>query len=361
MAVPFREAFRVIEENTKDNLLLPIGKDINGKIVSFPLNDMPHLLVAGTTGSGKSVLVHCMIMTLIMRNYPSQLKLMLIDPKQVEFAKYNLEPHLFCPVISDANQAITALRKLCDEMDRRYKVLAQSGCVKMSEYRDKRKGHESTMEEIPDVVCIIDEFADLMQTGGDQVANYVQRISQKARAAGVYLIIATQRPSKDVIPMVIKSNIACRIGLSCSTRVDSQVVLDEPGAETLLGKGDLLFKCPGKKSLIRAQSPFISNKDMDTVLSYLKEKAGDPNYDPDFLDLEVKEDPDDGIPSSEDLYEQVKDFVMKTGIVSKSALMRNLSLTYTKADQFLGRLRQEGIVVMSGGKNVVVKRESMED
>ncbi len=364
MAVSFKEAFQEVEKHPESNLLLPIGKDISGQIITFPLDEMPHLLVAGTTGSGKSVLVHSLIMTLIMRNYPSQLKLMLIDPKQVEFAKYNLESHLYCPVISDAESAIVALQKLCNEMDRRYSVLKQWGCVKMSEYREKRKGREDQMEEIPDVVCVIDEFADLMQTGGGEVAETVQRISQKARAAGIYLIIATQRPSKDVIPMVIKSNISCRIGLSCSTSVDSRVILDENGAETLLGRGDLLFRNPKKKSLIRAQSPYISNEDMDRVLDYIKANAGDPNYDPEFLDLEVKnEEPGNGKMEGEgDLYEEVKDFVMKTGIASKSALIRNFSISYSKADQFIARLRNEGIVqAIQGGKNIVIQRKPMEE
>lgn len=363
MAVPFKEAFQEVEGHPDQNLLLPIGKDISGKIITFPLDDMPHLLVAGTTGSGKSVLVHSLIMTLLMRNYPSQLKLMLIDPKQVEFAKYNLESHLFCPVISDAQSAIVALEKLCQEMDRRYGVLSRYSCVKVQEYRAKRKGHEDEMEPMPTIVCVIDEFADLMQTGGAEVADSVQRISQKARACGIHLIIATQRPSKDVIPMVIKSNIACRIGLSCSTAVDSRVILDEGGAETLLGKGDLLFKCPGSKSLIRAQSPFISSTDIENILDYIKSHAGAPNYAPEFLELEVENE--DHLSKSEaeyDLYEEVKDFVMTTGIVSKSALIRNFSVSYAKADQFLAKLRQEGIIRMDfGGKYVVSKRRSMED
>ena len=363
MAVPFKEAFQEVESHPEQNLLLPIGKDISGKIITFPLDDMPHLLVAGTTGSGKSVLVHSLIMTLLMRNYPSQLKLMLIDPKKVEFAKYALESHLFCPVISEAQQAIVALSKLCEEMDRRYEVLSRYNCVKVQEYRAKRKGHENEMEAMPTIVCVIDEFADLMQTGGAEVADSVQRISQKARACGIHLIIATQRPSKDVIPMVIKSNIACRIGLSCSTAVDSRVILDEGGAETLLGKGDLLFKCPGSKSLIRAQSPFISSTDIENILSYIKSHAGEPNYSPDFLELEVENE--EHVSKSEaenDLYEDVKDFVMTTGIVGKASLIRNFSLTYAKADQFLARLRQEGIIRLDyGGKYVVAKRRDMEE
>lgn len=363
MTVPFKDVFQRIEMDNKENLLIPIGKDIIGNIITYPLNEMPHLLVAGTTGSGKSVLVNCMIMTLIMRNYPNQLKLMLIDPKQVEFAKYNMEPHLFCPVIQDSKSALTAMKKLCDEMDRRYALLRTWNCVKISEYRAKRQGREDSMDELPDIVVVIDEFADLMNTTGDEIADYVQRITQKSRAAGIYMIIATQRPSKEAIPMAIKGNIACRIGLCCSSQVDSRVILDENGCEALLGRGDLLFKCPGKKSLIRAQSPFISNQDMDNVLTYLKQMGGDPNYNPTFLDLKVKEEePDAGQgKSSDDLYQDVKDYVMITGICSRSALMRNFSLSYSKVDQMILSLRNEGVIqAIQGGKNIVVMRKNVE-
>lgn len=360
MAVSFKSVFQEIEKNTKDNLLLPIGKDVGGNIVTFPLDKMPHLLVAGTTGSGKSVLVNCMIMTLIMRNYPSQLKLMLIDPKQVEFAKYDMEPHLYCPVIQDAESAISALGKLCVEMDRRYSVLKQYGVVKLSEYRAKRVGHENDMEEIPDVVCVIDEFADLMNTGGDEIAGYVQRLTQKSRAAGIYLIIATQRPSKDAIPMIIKANIVCRIGLACSSQIDSRVILDENGCEALIGRGDLLFKCPTKKNLTRCQSPFISDEETDRILDYLKKSAGDPNYDSDFVDLKPRnENEEESVPSQEDVYEEVKDFVMKTGICTKSSIMQNFSQTSAKTDQILMKLRSEGIIMPAvGGKNIVLKRRN---
>lgn len=363
MAVSFKSVFQEIEKNTKDNLLLPIGKDVGGNIVTFPMDKMPHLLVAGTTGSGKSVLVNCMIMTLIMRNYPSQLKIMLIDPKQVEFAKYDMEPHLYCPVIQDSESAITALGKLCDEMDRRYSILKQYGVVKLSEYRAKRVGHEGDMEEIPDVVCVIDEFADLMNTGGDEIAGYVQRLTQKSRAAGIYLIIATQRPSKDAIPMIIKANIVCRIGLACSSQIDSRVILDENGCEALIGRGDLLFKCPGKKNLTRCQSPFISDEETDRILDYLKKHAGDPNYDSDFVDLKPKNETDEEAAMTQgDVYEDIKDFVMKTGICSKSAIMQNFNQTSQKTDQFLLKLRSEGIILPAqGGKYLVMKRRSQGD
>lgn len=360
MAVSFKDAFMSIEANTKDPLLLPIGKDISGNIISFPLNKMPHLLVAGTTGSGKSVLIHSMIMTLIMRNYPSQMKLMLIDPKQVEFIRYQDCSHLFCPVISKPESAILALKKLCTEMDRRFGVLSKYRCSNLEDYNALRKGRENSMEAMPYIVTIIDEFADLMQTGGNEVTRYVTRIAQKARACGIHLIIATQRPSKDNVPMIIKANVPSRIGLSVSSQVDSRVILDENGAETLLGRGDLLFKCPGKKSLIRCQSPYVSNEDINNVLAYIKKYAGDPNYDPEFLDLDEassQEEVEEVDPEAE-LYESVRDFVVSTGISSKSTLMRSFQLSSAKADQYISRLVQEGTLMLgANGKYVVTHLE----
>lgn len=365
MPVTFKSVFEEIDKNTEDNLLLPIGKDISGNIITYPLNEMPHLLVAGTTGSGKSVLVNCMIMTLIMRNYPSQLKLMLIDPKQVEFAKYNMEPHLLCPVIQDTEKAIVALKKLVDEMERRYSILRENNVVKISQYRTLRQERDDdSLEELPDIAVFIDEFADLMNTGGQMIADCVQRLSQKARAAGIYLVIATQRPSKDAIPMIIKSNIICRVGLSCSSQVDSRVILDENGCETLVGKGDLLFKCPGKRSLLRCQSAFISDEEMDRVLEYVRKNAGDPSYNKDFLDLQVQAESEDEETQMtlDEIFDDVKDYVMVTGICSRSSIMRNFSLSYAKADQMLLRLKNLGIVKsVQGGKNVVVMRKKMED
>lgn len=361
MAVSFKDMFVSIEQDHKNLLLLPIGKDISGNIITFPLNKMPHMLVAGTTGSGKSVLIHSMIMTIIMRTYPSQCKLMLIDPKQVEFIRYQDCSHLFCPVISKPESAILALKKLCDEMDRRFTVLSKYRCANLEDYEELKKGNESRYEQMPFIVTIIDEFADLIQTGGNEVTKYVTRIAQKARACGIHLIIATQRPSKDNVPMIIKANVPCRIGLSCSSQIDSRVILDEVGAETLLGKGDLLFKCPGKKSLIRAQSPFISNSDIAAVLDYVKQKAGDPTYDPNFLDLEVKQEEEE-VDVEGDLYSDVREFVIHTGITSKSSIMRNFQIASAKADQFLARLQSESVIILGvNGKYVLGPAAHLED
>lgn len=357
MAVSFKDVFESVETNTSDNLLLPIGKDISGNIIASPLNKMPHLLIAGTTGSGKSVLVHSMIMTLIMRNYPSQMKLILIDPKQVEFIRYQECSHLFCPVISQPEKAVLALKKLVDEMNRRFTVFSEYKAPNIEGYNKVRKGKEAVMEEMPYLVCVIDEFADLMMTGGKDVVSNVQKIGQKARAAGIHMIIATQRPSKDTVPMMIKANVPCRIGLSCSAQVDSRVILDENGAETLLGKGDLLFKDPGKKSLIRAQSPYLSDEEIDSILAYVKEQAGDPVYDRAFLELEDEEDEeiqsDDSDPAKR-LYDDVKDFVIHTGITSKESIMRNFQVTSSKADNFLLTMVQENVLMASyDGKYVL--------
>ena len=350
-AVSFKDVFQKVETNTSDNLLLPIGKDISGEIVTYPLNKRPHLLVAGSTGSGKSVLIHSRISTLLMRNYPNQRKLRLIDPKQVEFGLYKDCPHLLCPVISNPSQAIRALAKLCVERDRRFSLLSANRCVNHDDYNKLRtKSPELGLEERPAIVCIIDEFADLRQTGGKELPEYVCRIAQKARAAGIYLIIATQRPDRDVVPSLIKSNIACRIGLRCASRVNSQVILDENGAETLLGKGDLLFKCPGKKSRIRCQSPYLSNEEIDRVLSYLKKYAGKPHYNPEFLDLEPAEKEnalgtDGQVQDPEEfMYNSIKDFVCRTKRCNKALLRRTFRLTSQKASDTISRLLAERII-----------------
>ncbi len=331
--------------------------DISGNIITSPLNKMPHLLIAGTTGSGKSVLVHSMIMTLIMRNYPSQMKLILIDPKQVEFIRYQECSHLFCPVISQPEKAVLALKKLVDEMNRRFTVFSKYKAPNIEGYNKIRKGQEALMEEMPYLVCVIDEFADLMMTGGKDVVSNVQKIGQKARAAGIHMIIATQRPSKDTVPMMIKANVPCRIGLSCSAQVDSRVILDENGAETLLGRGDLLFKDPGKKSLVRAQSPFLSDEEIDSVLAYVKEKAGDPVYDQAFLELEDDEEEDPNVEEVDPqkrLYDDIKDFVIHTGITSKESIIRNFQVTSSKADNYLATMVSEDVLMMGFGGHYVL-------
>ena len=357
MAVAFKDIFEQVELNTKDNLLIPIGKDISGNIITSPLNKMPHLLVAGTTGSGKSVLVHSMIMTLIMRNYPSQLKFILIDPKQVEFVRYQECSHLLCPVISKAETAVLALKKLCDEMDRRFTVLKNCRVANLEEYNKLRVGKEAQMEQLPAIVCVIDEFADLMMVGGKDITSYVTRIGQKARAAGIHMIIATQRPSKDNVPMIIKANIPARIGLSVATNVDSRVILDEPGAETLLGRGDLLFKNPGSKSLVRAQSPYLSDDEINRVLSYVKEKAGDPVYDKEFIELAEMEEDEPIVVNSDpnqNLYGDVKDFVIHTGITSKERIMKNFQVNAQKADTFLATMVSENVLMLGYGGEYVL-------
>lgn len=362
MAVAFKDIFESIETNTKDNLLVPIGKDISGNIVTFPINQMPHLLVAGTTGSGKSVLIHSMIVTLVMRNYPSQMKLILIDPKQgAEFMRYDGCPHLLCPIIDDASKAVLALAKLCVEMDRRFVVLKGAHVSNIADYNKARVGREAVMEEMPYIVCIIDEFADLMQVGGKEIATYVQRIAQKARAIGIHMIIATQRPSKESVPMTIKANIACRIGLLCATNVDSRVILDDGGAESLLGKGDLLFRCPGRKSIIRAQSPFLADEEIDNVLKYLRKVGGEPIYSRDFLEIEdmVNEETQVKVDPEAKLYNDVKDFVIHTGITDRDCIMKNFKMSAPKLDSYLSAMVSENVLMQGYGGTYVLGPAAM--
>ena len=346
MAVSFKEAFQEIEKHPESNLLLPIGKDISGQIVTYPLDQMPHLLVAGTTGSGKSVLVHSFIMTLIMRNYPSQLKLMLIDPKQVEFAKYNLESHLYCPVISDANSAIVALQKLCDEMDRRYSVLKQWECVKMSEYRAKRKGREDEMEEMPDVVCVIDEFADLIMTAGKEVETPIARIAQLARAVGIHMIIATQRPSTNVITGLIKANFPARIAFKVASMIDSRTILDSPGANQLIGRGDMLISV--NSEMVRVQCAFVDTPEVDAITRFIAKQQAYPTA---FLLPEYVPENENGGGMSEaslgqrdEYFEAAARLIVSTQQGSTSAIQRRFSIGYNRAGRIMDQLEAAGIV-----------------
>lgn len=285
MMVPFKSCFSQIQ-SSKDRLTVILGTNIDGEVVNMNIDDLPHLLVAGSTGSGKSVFIHSLILSLIMRNYPDQLRLILIDPKKVEFTKYEKIPHLFCRIVDDILQATTILNELVAEMERRYRLLRNCQCVNIKEYRKLRDTNKELVN-LPDIVCIIDEFADLISQAPDEIEESVQRLAQKARACGIYLVIATQRPSVKVITGDIKANIPARVALSVSSQVDSRTILDEIGAETLVGKGDLLARIPGRKSLIRCQSPYISNEEISRVTTYLTKIGGLPKFDIRFNKIQL--------------------------------------------------------------------------
>lgn len=373
LIVPFKDCYKelmVEDRECKNPTLIPLGKDIAGNVITLTLANMPHLLVAGSTGSGKSVFVHSLIMSMIMRTYPDELKFLLIDPKRVEFSKYADMPHLYCPIVTDSKLAVEALRKMVDEMERRYTLLQQAGVTNIGEYRKWAQSHPDRFESLPTIIVIIDEFADLMATN-KEAEDYVARLTAKARACGIHLVVATQRPSVDVITGDIKNNIPARIAFSVYGQTDSRVVLDDVGAESLLGKGDLLAKIPGHKSLIRAKSAFVSDEEINAVVKYLKANAK-PNFNPDFMDLEDEDgNREDGgeiiSPKARDeeimkdpLYAQVKQEVLETGRAAVHYIMHRFGIAYAKAVSYLDVMEEEGLVktVGNGQRIVIGEQES---
>ena len=351
-----------------DKLLIPLGEDISSEVVTTSLDSLPHLLIAGTTGSGKSVFIHSIIMTLIMRNYPDELKLILIDPKQVEFSRYSDLPHLYCPIVTNVTYAVSVLKKLVGEMERRFGILARYSCSKIQEY-NKLKVNDPSMENLPVIVCIIDEFADMMGQDPKNVDALTQRLAQKARAAGIYLIISTQRPSVKCITGTIKSNIPARIALYLPSQVDSRTILDEGGAEALLGKGDLLARIPSLKSIIRLQSAYVSDDEVRNVVTYLKSQAK-PSYNQDFLNFSSNLSLDTGSVEGErksngyedELYGEIRQYVIESRVASTSSLQRRFQIGYGRAANILDALEDEGVIksVQGNRKEVVATADDIE-
>lgn len=362
MMVSFKECYKAVLE-AKDKLSFPLGKNISNNVIVVSLDDMPHLLISGTTGSGKSVFVHSIIMSLIMRNFPDECKFILVDPKQVEFSRYKDMPHLYCPIITNVTQAVAMLKKLTNEMERRYELLSREECSKIQEYQELRKS-KPNLENLPNIVCIIDEFADMMSQDPKNVDSYTQRLAQKARAAGIYLIIATQRPSVKNITGTIKANIPARVALMLPTNMDSRTILDEGGAENLLGKGDLLARIPSLKAIVRLQSAFVSNEEISKVVHYLKDQCK-PDFDPNFIHLSSNENLVGHLDSTisgrsagfdDELYPSVKEYVITNKIASTSALSRYFRIGYSRAASLCDALEQEGIIKTTrpGGPKEVV-------
>lgn len=376
MTVPFKQCYDYlmsIDPKCQKKLLIPLGLDVFGNIRVTQLDKLPHLLVAGSTGSGKSVFVHSVILSIIMRTYPNEVKFMLIDPKKVEFARYADMPHLFCPIITESEQAEVALNKMVVEMDRRFDLFKKSGVVNFGEYADYCKSHSSA-EKIPLIVIIIDEFADLMSTACDgSAAVNVGRLAAKARAAGIHLIVATQRPSTNVISGDIKNNIPARIGLLVSSSTDSRVILDETGAENLVGRGDLLAKIPGSKETLRCQSPYVSDSEVKAVLDYLKARAK-PVYNPEFVALDAEPAADDysGAAGASNIYERLKndpmyqkakEIVAENHKASANFLCKAMNVSYLKASNYLDAMDSEGFTKkFANGRRVLASDlETTED
>lgn len=372
-------------KNTEAKLPLVLGKDISGEPIIADLAKMPHVLVAGTTGSGKSVAINTMIMSLVYHYTPEQCKFIMIDPKMLELSVYDNIPHLLAPVVTEPGKAVVALKWAVKEMENRYRLMSALGVRNIENYNKrleeaKKKGEELTrsvqtgfdaetgkpimekqpldMSALPFIVVIVDEMADLMLCAGKEIEGSIQRLAQMARAAGIHIIMATQRPSVDVITGVIKANFPTRISFQVTSKIDSRTILQEQGAEQLLGQGDMLYMAGGGR-ITRVHGPFISDKEVEEIVTYLKTQ-GSPSYDA-SVTYDPEEEGESGNLFDEDesdadraLYEQAKEFVIRDNKGSTSYVQRRLKIGYNRAARIIEKLESEGIV---GPANHVGKRE----
>ena len=348
--VSFRELWE--QSQTKpDNLLeIPLGKAVNGTARSFDLSKMPHLLVAGSTGSGKSVAVNGIIASILMKARPDQVKFMMVDPKMVELSVYNDIPHLLIPVVTNTRKASKALQKVVDEMENRYELFAKVGVRNIAGFNAKVEEFNAQSEykqvPLPLIVVIVDELADLMMVASKEVEDAIIRLGQKARAAGIHMILATQRPSVDVISGLIKANVPSRVAFAVSSGTDSRTILDENGAEKLLGRGDMLFKPIDENHPVRLQGSFISDDDVERIVNFIKAQA-DADYDESFDPGEVSESEGD-FGSSDDagdpLFEEAKALVIETQKASASMIQRRLSVGFNRATRLMEELEIAGVI-----------------
>ncbi len=320
-------------------LALPLGRDVSGEAVVADLHKLPHLLIAGATGSGKSVAMNAIIVGLLMRNGPDQVKMLMVDPKRVEFPSYNGIPHLLAPVVTDPDQASGALSWLLKEMDERYQKFAQAGVRNIQGYNAQVAADEA----LPYVVMLVDELADLMMTAAEEIEKKLVRLAQMARATGIHLIIATQRPSVDVVTGLIKANFPARLAFAVSSQVDSKVILDEPGAEKLLGRGDGIFMSPDSPEKRRLQGCFISDEEIRTVVGWWIAHASQPGHAPSqapfpWADMMAEE------ANADDLFYQAVEAVRGRQTISVSALQRMLNIGYPRAARLIEALEAEGVV-----------------
>jgi len=349
-----------IFQNSKSSLTMILGKDIVGKPFITDLKKLPHLLIAGTTGSGKSVGINSMILSLLYKNSPDNLKLIMIDPKMLEFSMYNDIPHLLTPVITKPPEAINALSNMVSEMERRYTLMSQTKTKNIENYNEKSKRED--FEPLPYIVIIIDELADLMMTSGKEVELSIARLAQMARASGIHLIVATQRPSVDVVTGLIKANLPSRVSYKVGQKVDSKIILDSMGAESLLGRGDMLFTPPGMSGLVRVHAPWSSEDEIERVVDFLKEQR-DVDYDLNFLKQRI--DSSSGASSNssgevgelDELYEDAKNIVLSDQKSSISYLQRKLRIGYNRSATIVEQLEATGVLSapnVKGNREILV-------
>lgn len=371
--VTVREILEMIPKNLTDSkLLVTLGKDIMGQPIFCEINKTPHLLVAGATGSGKSVCINSIIISILMRAKPDEVRMILVDPKKVELSMYNGVPHLMAPVVTDPKKANIALKKLVVEMERRYELFSASGTKSIAGYnayiekKNETLSEEEQLKKLPFIVAIIDELADLMLVAAKEVEDSILRITQMARAAGIHLIVATQRPSTDVITGLIKANIPSRIAFAVSSSIDSRTILDSTGAEKLLGKGDMLFLPMGENIPLRVQGTYISEDEIKAVVDHTisEQKA---KYDETLLmdeeEMHATSMFDDGDAMDEPLYNEIVEFVVTQGKASASLLQRRFRLGYNRAARAIDLLEDRGIIGPNNGskpREVLVRLEEKE-
>lgn len=373
--VALKEILENVPQNKINNkLLVALGKNIMGKPKFCEIDKTPHLLVAGSTGSGKSVCINCIIASILMRAKPDEVKLVLIDPKKVELSMYNGIPHLLMPVVTDSKKANVALQKMVDEMERRYDELEEKNVRNIAGYNEwvekenKIRSEEDRLPKMPYIVVIVDELADLMVVAGKEVEDSILRITQKARAAGIHLIVATQRPSTDVITGVVKANIPSRISFAVSSGIDSRTILDTVGAEKLIGKGDMLFLPMGESSPERIQGAYVSDEELESLVDHAV-KQQKAQYDERYTNLDAaKEQGNAGgrVESPEEeyddpLYDEIVEFVITSGKASASLLQRRFKLGYNRAARIIDLLEERGIIGPQNGskpREVLVAMES---
>jgi len=374
--VSMREIMDAMSKNHKlddSKLAAPLGRDIMGNVKYVEINKTPHMLVAGATGSGKSVCINNIILSIIMRTTPDEVKMVLVDPKKVEFNVYDGIPHLLTPVVTDPKKASAALQKIVVMMDDRYETFKNSGTKNIATYneyveKELKKKPDCGLKKMPFILVIIDELADLMLVAAKEVEESIMRITQLARAAGIHLIVATQRPSTDIITGVVKSNIPTRVSFAVSSSIDSRTILDMTGAEKLLGKGDMLYKPMDDNAPTRVQGSFVSDDEIGRVVDFIKERSHGPRYSDDFERINSPSSSDEGTSSSsgsssEDnskdvLYDEILNYAIRMGQISASLIQRKYSIGYNRAARIMDLFEERGIVGPAKGskpRDVLVK------
>ena len=331
-------------KNSKSKLAFTVGRDIGGNPVVADLAKMPHLLIAGATGSGKSVCINSIIASILYKARPEEVKMILVDPKMVELGNYNGIPHLLIPVVTDASKAASALNWAVAEMTDRYKKFASNGVRDIGSYNQLMKDKGAKEEILPQVVIIIDELSDLMMVASSQVEDAICRLAQLARAAGMHLVIATQRPSVDVITGLIKANIPSRIALVVSSQIDSRTIIDMPGAEKLVGNGDMLYKPQDLNKPKRIQGPYISDSEIARLIDYIKEQGKEAEYDQEIINQIEKGKDFSGSDDGDELLADAVGVVGNAGQASVSMLQRRFRIGYNRAARIVDIMEQRGIV-----------------